>query len=136
MLVENAPWVWGKTDCSERMWRLLEDLWPELKLVKWFKRTTAAAMAAWPWPPVMRLDDTTFGDLLFANSEKYPRSTGRDAGRYRTARADFLINHILMKWTKPGSALHSGKTKGFSETNLKPDLVATNQPGHQATILM
>ncbi len=122
MLVENAPWVLGKTDCSERMWRLLEDLWPELKLVRWFRRTSATAMAEWPWAPLMRLADGTFGDLLFANSEEYPKSTGMEAGRYRRpAKADFNINHVMMHWTNPGSAIHSGKTKGFSETKLRPD---------------
>jgi len=133
MLAENPPYVWGKADCSMQMWKLLKDLWPELTLTKWFHRTTAEAMAGWPWPPLMRLDEAMFGDLLFANSEDYPDAgvgathaspTGRARRasplQMRPAKADFFINHVLMQYVQKGRAVHAGKTKGFSETNLRP----------------
>lgn len=139
MLARNDPWI--KVDCSLAMWKLIKGLWPELRLTKWFKRTTADAMAGWPWPPVMSLDNAFFGDLLFANSEEYPKAPEMDgrgaaccahhlrAGQalplqgcrnIRPARADFFINHVLMQWIYEGSAIHSGKKRGCSETRLWP----------------
>lgn len=125
MLAENAPWVLGKTDCSERVWRMLQDLWPELKLTKWFHRDRAAVMAGWPWPALMSLDDAMFGDLLFANSEEYPVSKSPSVPLYkggsnRPIRADFEINHVLLHWVRPETAVHASKKRGFSETNLRP----------------
>jgi hypothetical protein len=141
MLAENAPYVWGKADCSMQAWNLLKDLWPELTLTKWFHRTTAEAMAGWPWPPVLRLNAAMFGDLLFANSEEYappgkiplnpplekgeavsPLSKGGSGGilKQRTSRADFQINHVLVHWDEILTAVHAGKKRGFSKTNLKP----------------
>jgi hypothetical protein len=113
MLIENAPYIWGKADCSAQMWKLLNDLWPELKLSKWFKRTTAEAMAGWPWPALLSLDDTDFGDLLFANSTE-------DDPANRAPREQFKIKHVMMTWDEPETAIHAGKKRGFSKTNLKP----------------
>ena len=119
MLALNEPWVRGKTDCSGQMQRLLDRTFPELRATcKWFRRTTVEIMATWPWDVVMRLQDLHFGDLLFANSEKY--AAPGEPGRRRSTKADFKTNHELMQWTCRETAIHAGKSKGFSETNLKP----------------
>ena len=122
MLALNEAYEWGKKDCSAQMQRLLDRTFPELRAAcKWFRRTTVEIMATWPWDVVMRLQDLYFGDLIFANSEKYPRSTPADAGRrFATGRAAFKLNHIMMQWVRPATAIHAGKSRGFSETNLKP----------------
>lgn len=113
MLAENAPYVWGKTDCSGQAWRMLEGLWPELTLTKWFRRTTAEAMAGWPWPAVMSIDDLMFGDLIFANSRD-------DDPRQRTPKDQFLIRHVMVSWDEYETAVHASKKRGFSKTDLRP----------------
>lgn len=111
MLAENLPWI--KQDCSSAMWRMIRDLWPELKLVKWFHRTTAAAMASWPWPPVMSLERTIFGDLLFANGKK-------DDPRKWSLAQQMHIGHVMMRWDRAWTAVHASSSKGFSETDIRP----------------
>jgi hypothetical protein len=98
MLAEQLPWK--KQDCSAAAWRLMKDLWPELKLARWFKRSTADAMAGWPWTPVMDRGTMQFGDLVFAGHPK--------------------LNHVLVRWTQPDTAVHAAKSRGFVLTNLRP----------------
>ncbi|MEW6351285.1 MAG: hypothetical protein AB1646_19700 [Thermodesulfobacteriota bacterium] len=100
MLAENAPWVSGRSDCSCQMWRLLSKVFPELRTQKWFRRTTAAVMADWPWEPLMSLDEVYFGDLLF---------TGRPK-----------LNHVMMTWTDPDQLIHASKRRGFTVDELHP----------------
>jgi hypothetical protein len=111
MLAENLP---HKTqDCSLAAWRMLTDVFPELKITKWFHRTTAEAIGAWPWPALMSLDDAMFGDLLFANSND-------DNPALRPPKEQFRIRHVMMHWDRPRRAVHAGKKRGFSETDLDP----------------
>jgi hypothetical protein len=98
MLAKNLPHK--QQDCTRAMWRLLCELFPELRVQKWFRRTTAEVMAGWPWQALMRLDDHRFGDLLF---------TGRPK-----------IGHVLMAYSESGTAVHAAKSRGFSKTSLKP----------------
>jgi hypothetical protein len=98
MLAEQLPWK--KQDCSAAAWRLMKDLWPELKLARWFKRSTADAMAGWPWAPVPTREQMLFGDLVFAGHPK--------------------LNHVLVRWAQPDTAVHAAKSRGFVLTNLKP----------------
>lgn len=101
MLTVNEPYRWGSTDCSGMMWRLLRKTFPELTIQKWFKRTTAEAMAGWPWKPVMRLKNAAFGDLLFCGSPK--------------------IDHVMMAWVNAwDDAIHAAKSRGFSRTRVNP----------------
>jgi len=120
MLALNEAYVPGKKDCSSQMWRLMNRVFPELRAVKWFRRTTAEAMASWPWDALLTLNDLFFGDLLFANSEEYDRPDTEGRRRVRPIGADFKINHVLMSWTDPAEAIHAGKKRGFSRTNLRP----------------
>lgn len=99
-LAKHEPYVWGSADCSMAMWQLLNQVFPEYKSLRWFRRTTAETMAGWPWNPVLSLDDVLFGDLLFCGEPK--------------------IDHVMMMWDKTNSAVHAGKTKGFSETAIHP----------------
>jgi hypothetical protein len=98
MLAENLPWK--QQDCSSAAWRMMNDLWPELKLTRWFHRTTADAMAGWPWEPLMSLDEADFGDLLFVGKPK--------------------ISHLLIHWDRTETAVHAAKSRGFSKTKLRP----------------
>lgn len=100
MLAVNEPYKWSSADCSMQMWRLVSDVFPELKLTKWFHRTTADAMAGWPWAPVMRLSDVKFGDLLFAGHPK--------------------IDHVMMTWKSPEAIIHASKSRGFVRDPLRP----------------
>jgi len=107
MLQLNEPYRWGTTDCSGQMWRLMKKVFPELGMTKWFRRTTADAMAGWPWQPVMSREKMYFGDLCFSG---HPR-----------------IDHVLMAWVHCSgkqiddpTAIHAAKSRGFSETDLKP----------------
>ncbi len=81
----------GSADCSKQLWRLLSKVFPELRTLKWFKRTRADAMAAWPWEVVLRLKDLTFGDLTFANGdEDDPKGPDSCGGIPHLARDDEL----------------------------------------------
>jgi hypothetical protein len=111
MLAENL--AWKKQDCSKAAWEMLKDLWPELRLAKWFHRTNCETMASWPWPPLMNLSEADFGDLLFANSND-------DKPELRSDREKFLIKHVMVHWDEPGTAVHASSKQGFSKTRLKP----------------
>jgi len=111
MLAENLPHA--KQDCTLAAWRLVCDLWPELRTQKWFHRTTAEAMAGWPWKALMRLEDGQFGDLYFANSND-------DIAALKSPKEQFLIKHVLMGYDEPETAVHASSKKGFSKTKLRP----------------
>ncbi len=105
MLQENEPYVWGKSDCSGQMWKILREIFPEYRAHKWFNRTTAELMSIWPYKIVIDKDDLDFGDLIFVNSDKrIPINCATH------------INHIMMGWTDPLYAVHASSSKGFSKT--------------------
>ncbi len=109
----NEPYKRGSADCSKQMWDLLSKVFPELRTMKWFRRTTADAMAAWPWESLLSLKNLTFGDLLFGNGDE-------DDPQERSPEEEFRISHVMMSWTRPDRAVHAGKRRGFSETSLDP----------------
>jgi len=111
MLAENL--AHKQQDCSFAAWRMLKGLWPELRITKWFHRTNCEAMATWPWPPLLTLDDAQFGDLLFANSND-------DNPAQRSPRDQFRIRHVMVGWDEPETAVHASSKKGFSKTKLRP----------------
>jgi hypothetical protein len=96
----HEPYVKGKADCSMAMFRILSRIFPEFKAYKWFRRTTADAMAGWPWTPIMRLRDAMLGDLLFAGHSK--------------------LDHVMMAWRYHETIVHASSSKGFVEGNLRP----------------
>jgi hypothetical protein len=114
-LAQNPPYVPGTSDCSFHMWDLVSRVLPELRAHRWFVRSTAAAMARWPWPRVFTLVDARFGDLFFYR--KHP------AGR---------IAHVGMAWDRPGRQVHASSSRGFTAQPLgrywRPKLARITRP--------
>lgn len=100
MLARNEPYRWGSADCSMQLWRLLNKVFPELRVNRWFRRTTADVMASWPWEAVMRLEDLIFGDIIFKG---HPR-----------------LDHVMMVWDPADRIIHASRKRGFAEDTLWP----------------
>lgn len=100
LVQENLPYRRGLNDCSMLMWKLFRDIFPELRILKGFRRTTCEVLATWPWQAVMRLGDREFGDELFTG---YP-----------------TLKHVLMQWDERNTAIHTGVSRGTSKTKIYP----------------
>jgi cell wall-associated NlpC family hydrolase len=105
-LAKNEPYVWGKSDCSSSAWDLMRGVFPEFKAYKWFRRTTAEAMATWPWDAVMSHNDLSFGDLLF--TQDLTKST-----------QNHRIHHVMIHW-EGDSFVHASVSKGFTRSFWTP----------------